>query len=147
MAHAPFYLIQGAGRPSAAAAAHVVELPLYLALTRILIERLGIVGGALTWSIRVAVDPAVMFPLARGAVGAHARAPGPRLAAFVLVGVAALVAAVPLAHSPLGARVVYILTAVSPLMVAYWRLLMDDAERQRVLELRRAGPRRLLARE
>ncbi len=65
MAHAPFALLQGIGRPDLTAKLHLVELPLYLLLLWFLIRGWGIEGAAIAWTARVAVDALFLFGLAR----------------------------------------------------------------------------------
>ena len=62
-AHAsvPFGLVQSAGRPDLTAKLHLLELPLYLLILWLLLNAYGIVGVALAWLLRVAVDTAILF--------------------------------------------------------------------------------------
>lgn len=64
-AQVPFSLIQGVGRPDLTAKLHLVELPFYLAILWLLTTTYGIQGAALAWDLRVLLDTAVMFWLAR----------------------------------------------------------------------------------
>jgi O-antigen/teichoic acid export membrane protein len=59
----PFTLLQAAGRPDLIAKLHVVELPFYLAALVWLVGALGIVGAALAWTGRMAVDTVVLLVL------------------------------------------------------------------------------------
>lgn len=65
LAHVPFSLLQGVGRPDLTAKLHAAELPLHLALAWVLVGRWGIVGAALAWTVRVSVDAAALFYLSR----------------------------------------------------------------------------------
>ena len=65
IAQVPFGLIQGMGRPDWTAKAHVVETLLYIPLAWLLVRTLGLVGGALAWTIRVTLDMAMLLYLAR----------------------------------------------------------------------------------
>jgi O-antigen/teichoic acid export membrane protein len=64
LAHVPFALIQGAGRPDLTAKLHLLELPLYLVCVSLMIQHLGIKGAAIAWMIRVSVDSLLLFFLA-----------------------------------------------------------------------------------
>jgi O-antigen/teichoic acid export membrane protein len=64
LAHVPFALIQGAGRPDVTAKLHILELPFYLVCVGLLIPHLGIKGAAIAWTIRVSVDTTLLFLLA-----------------------------------------------------------------------------------
>lgn len=50
----PFALIQGIGRPDVVAKYHLVEFPIYVCVTVMLINVLGINGAALAWCLRMA---------------------------------------------------------------------------------------------
>ena len=65
LAHVPFALLQGVGRPDLTATLHLIELPLYLGLLWWLISTRGIEGAAIAWSVRVAVDALLLFGLAK----------------------------------------------------------------------------------
>ena len=64
IAHVPFALIQGMGRPDLTAKLHIAELPFYLLLCVWLVSELGILGAAITWSVRVVVDGVLLLWLA-----------------------------------------------------------------------------------
>lgn len=61
----PYALIQGAGRTDITAKIHLLELPLYLATIWILLAQMGIVGAAVAWVLRAALDSTLLFILAR----------------------------------------------------------------------------------
>lgn len=61
MAHTPFALVQGAGRPDLTAKLHLIELPIYLFLLWWLLHLYGIVGAAMAWTLRVAIDTILLF--------------------------------------------------------------------------------------
>jgi O-antigen/teichoic acid export membrane protein len=65
LAHVPFALIQGAGKPEWTGKLHLLELPIYLALFYPLVRSFGITGAAVAWSGRMVVDAGVLFALAR----------------------------------------------------------------------------------
>lgn len=65
LAQVPYALIQGGGRPDQTAKLHLIELPFYLAGLWWAVGQFGIVGAAVTWSVRVAVDAILLFLLAR----------------------------------------------------------------------------------
>jgi O-antigen/teichoic acid export membrane protein len=64
LAHVPFALIQGAGRPDLTAKLHLLELPFYLVCVSLLIHLHGITGAAIAWTMRVSVDAILLFFLA-----------------------------------------------------------------------------------
>lgn len=61
VAQAPFALVQGLGRPKLTARFHVWELPFYMIALWILLPRFGIAGAAMAWTLRAAVDAALLL--------------------------------------------------------------------------------------
>jgi O-antigen/teichoic acid export membrane protein len=61
LAHTPFALLQGAGRPDLPAKFHLIELPIYVVMAWILIGEFGIAGAAGAWTFRVALDTVLLF--------------------------------------------------------------------------------------
>jgi O-antigen/teichoic acid export membrane protein len=61
MAQIPYALLQGFGRPDITAKFHVLELLMYIPLAWILVANLGIVGGAIAWTMRSILDGILMF--------------------------------------------------------------------------------------
>ncbi len=146
LAQIPFYLIQGAGRPSVAAGLHLAELPLYLLLAWVLIERHGIVGAAIAWSVRVAVDTVLLFYFARRVDGGRRAEMRPRLIAVNVAAVAALTLAVVLTGTPVVLRLGFVVLTGAAFAVTFWLRLLDPGEQRAALELRALGVRRLLVR-
>lgn len=61
LAHVPFTLIQSAGVPRLVALIHAAELPFFLAILWWFTSAYGIVGAAIAWLLRMAVDTVLMF--------------------------------------------------------------------------------------
>lgn len=61
LAHIPFVLIQGLGRPDIPAKFHLLELPLYIGLVWFMVSNFGIKGAALAWTMRVMLDTFLLF--------------------------------------------------------------------------------------
>lgn len=61
LAHTPFALLQGVGRPDIPAKFHLLELPVYITIVWFLINRWGITGAAAAWTIRVTLDALLLF--------------------------------------------------------------------------------------
>jgi len=57
----PLTLLQAIGRPDLTAKFHLLETPIYFILMWFLVRRFGITGAALAWSLRVAIDGALLF--------------------------------------------------------------------------------------
>ena len=64
LAHTPFVLIQGIGRPDLTAKLHLIELPFYLPTLWWAISAHGIEGAAIVWVLRLTVDMTVLFWMA-----------------------------------------------------------------------------------
>ena len=60
LATVPFTWIQAAGMPRITALVHILELPLYLVLLLALVRLDGIRGAAIAWTVRVALDAAIL---------------------------------------------------------------------------------------
>ncbi len=91
MAMIALSFVQSTGRPDLGARLHVFELPIYLLALWWLIGWLGIVGAALAWLLRVAVDAAALFTMAHRRIGAGSN--GARTALLVGGGGVLLIAA------------------------------------------------------
>ncbi|MDH5299031.1 MAG: flippase, partial [Desulfobulbaceae bacterium] len=64
LAHVPFVLLQGAGRPDLVAKMHVAELFVYLPALWLLLPVFGIKGAAMAWAGRVLLDAIILFVMA-----------------------------------------------------------------------------------
>lgn len=61
LAQIPTTVLHALTRPDITAKFHIAELPLVILLNMLLIPKIGVVGAALTWSFRVAVDALFLF--------------------------------------------------------------------------------------
>lgn len=61
LAHLPYTILHGVGRPDITAKLHLLELPLFVAAASILIQNQGITGAALTWTLRATLDALLLF--------------------------------------------------------------------------------------
>ncbi|MBD3217914.1 MAG: oligosaccharide flippase family protein [candidate division Zixibacteria bacterium] len=52
----PSSAVQAMGRPDITAKLHMIELPIYLVMLYLMVKYLGILGAAIAWTIRVAID-------------------------------------------------------------------------------------------
>ncbi len=64
IAFIPYGLLQGQGRPDVIAKLHALEVVPYVILLWFMLHRFGILGAAVAWSIRVAVDALFLLALA-----------------------------------------------------------------------------------
>jgi len=65
MGRVPYALIQGVGRPDITAKLHMSELPIYLVILWIAVQRFGIKGAAFVWMLRALIDSALLYFFAR----------------------------------------------------------------------------------
>lgn len=63
-AHVPYGLLQSAGRPDVPARLNLIEFPIHIAASWILIDRFGIPGAASAWTLRAALDAFLLFAAA-----------------------------------------------------------------------------------
>lgn len=63
-AQVPFAFIQGIGRADITAKLHLLELPIYIALVFWLLNLHGIIGVAIAWLLRIALDAALLTVIA-----------------------------------------------------------------------------------
>ncbi|NCN67986.1 MAG: flippase [Thiomicrospira sp.] len=64
IAMVPFALIQAAGRADITAKLHLIELPFYALLLWLLVAEYGLIGAAMAWVFRVALDALVLMVIA-----------------------------------------------------------------------------------
>ncbi len=60
-AHLPYALLQAHGRSDLTAKLHLLELPVFAVLLVAGVHRYGITGAALAWTLRVALDAALLY--------------------------------------------------------------------------------------
>ena len=68
LANVPFGLVQSVGRPDLTAKSHMIELPFYLFILWWLLNAYGIVGVAIAWVLRVAVDTIILYYYGKQAI-------------------------------------------------------------------------------
>lgn len=126
LAHVPFFLVQGIGRPDLTAKFHLIELPLYLMAVWWLIGTQGIRGAAIAWVGRVLLDAVMLFSLAHRLLLQD----GPRITRLAgSMGVALLTLA--LAMLPMGMIMKGLFLSVTLLIFAFygWSLILAPDER------------------
>lgn len=119
--------VQGAGRPDKVAKLHLIELPLYLPVLWYLTDRFGIEGAAIAWTLRVAVDAALLYvitsTLLRRKEGALTRiAVSAIMVGGVLVGTFFLNEAI---H-----KIVYYISVMGIFLVLAWQKKLLESERR-----------------
>ena len=140
-AQIPYALLQGTGRPDLPARFHLVELPVHVLATWLLVTRFGIPGAALAWTLRVTVDAVLLFTAAHRLDLLRMR----DLAAeriprtFAMIAIAGIAVVMPLGGlfttAPL--RLAVVAGVVVAAMGLIWRFAMGPAERSRIVMLMR----------
>jgi O-antigen/teichoic acid export membrane protein len=111
-ARIPYTRLQAQGRPDLVAKAHLAELLPYLCLLYIALSLWGIVGAALAWSVRVAVDCLLMFALSR--------VPLKFARLFVVPVILVIVAAIGAIAAPCGSLTFWVVGSVALFMSLLW---------------------------
>ena len=118
-------LVQGVGRPDLSAKLHLLELPIYLPMLWLAIRSYGVIGAALAWSGRVAVDGVLLFWLSGRLI--HNRDLLKRLATGLLVALGAL--ALPLWVAPLVPRATTTVFVMVAFVATTWFVVLAEDER------------------
>ena len=126
LAHIPFALVQGVGRPDLTAKLHLSELPIYLFAVWWLIGAYGIEGAAIAWVARVAVDALILFAMATRFLPRGATIMG-RMAFTITMALLALgVATVP---EDIAMKALFLLLTLVIFVMGTWFLLLVPEER------------------
>lgn len=117
LAHVPSSMIQAIGRPEINAIIHFAELPVYVVAAWWAIVHFGIVGAAVAWVLRVAVDAICFFAAAHAILPCRPFKWLHLVVSSILIGISAFVGA----HAtPFGLRWLWMLgTAVAVLFMAF----------------------------
>lgn len=134
LAFVPYSALQAIGRPDLTAKLHFLELPVYLASIWFFIKTLGLVGVALAWVLRVAIDAGLLFWCAYRFFplkihNFHNLKPG--LIICTVVVCAGLCGS--LAASNLIQRIILLSAILISFAVMAWRYLLDDKEKAQIL--------------
>jgi O-antigen/teichoic acid export membrane protein len=131
IAQSPFAALQGAGRPDLIAKLHLVELPVYVAFIIILARSNGLVGVAIAWTLRVAVDAIALLLISRRTLAlSMGQTPGGAWPAPLMI--AALVVGAMLTSTSL--RTVYIIVVGIFFIIIGWRRLLTPQERVSLID-------------
>jgi O-antigen/teichoic acid export membrane protein len=129
LAHIPFALVQGVGRPDLTAKLHLIELPFYLLVVWWLIHAYGIDGAAIAWVARVAVDTGVLFVMAMWFLPGH-KAIVRRMALTMVLALFSFgVACLPEGVTVKG---VFLSMTLSAFVLGAWFQILSPEERQAV---------------
>lgn len=137
MAHAPFNVLQGTGRPDLTGKLHLVELPLYLAALYTLAQHFGLVGVAMAWVLRITLDAVALMILAARRVPSVSR-PIIVIGVWTVAALAVLGAAVPL--SGMSTKAAFLVVVVFGFAFVGWTRIVHPLERSSLRRLVGLGP-------
>jgi O-antigen/teichoic acid export membrane protein len=132
LALVPLFLIQGLNRPDITAKIHICELPLYLLVLWWLLVNYGIIGVALAWAMRTALDAIILFSWAQRLM------PNPPVYFWQMI----LTFSTALGAMVLGSifdglvsRLVFVFVVLSVFAFATWRIFLTESEREEIMGL------------
>ncbi|MBX6366159.1 MAG: oligosaccharide flippase family protein, partial [Gemmatimonadetes bacterium] len=141
VAHVPYALLQGRGRPDLPAKFHLAELPVQLGATWLLVSRFGVAGAAGAWLLRVSLDAGLLLVAASATGGLSPRhllaERIPHTAALLTALAAPAAAAVAWAPTQ-GVRLVVLALAAVATAALAWRVSLSAGDRDDVLRWLRA---------
>jgi O-antigen/teichoic acid export membrane protein len=136
MAHAPHSALQGAGRPDLVAKVHLAELPLYLVALWFLLQRFGIVGVAMAWTLRASIDTLALLYVGRRHLGLELAGAGARAwTVVVLLGALALAMVLPDTLT----RILYVVVVGTVFTWIMSRRLLTPTERSALIDWLRSS--------
>jgi len=119
--------IQAIGRPDLSAKAHLLELPLYLLLLWWAVLNYGILGVAIAWTGRVALDAGVLFWMSLRLIGRNT-ALRTRAPAGLLLAITGLVA--PLLSNEFSPKAALVLFTMVAFLCVAWFFVLGPDERK-----------------
>jgi O-antigen/teichoic acid export membrane protein len=126
LAHAPFALIQSAGRPDLTAKLHVLELPVYLTALWLLTVRFGIEGAAIAWTLRLLLDAAALWFFAHRLLPKGSRFV---LKAALMIGAGLSVLYAATFPGTLAGKILFLAVSLVVFAMVGWAWLLDHQER------------------
>jgi len=126
LAQIPFAFIQGAGRPDVTAKLHLIELPFYMLAIWWLLHTWGIVGAAIAWATRAAIDVIALFIVAEQLVPAVS---GTLKRNAMIMIATLLIFAVGGILTGLGIKISFLVVTLLTFTAATWFLFLSQQER------------------
>jgi O-antigen/teichoic acid export membrane protein len=135
LGYLPLAFLQASGRAHVAAKVHLAEIPATYLVTWILALQFGVIGAAIAWLGRVALDAGLLFILAGRAsrdvaLGARAAA-----SAAIIIGLAVLGGALSSTIELLPVRFLVMTLIVCVTLALTWRLSLTSADRTSIASL------------
>jgi len=128
-AHVPFGMMQGAGRPDLTAKLHLIELPFYLLILWWMLTAYGIVGAAIAWLARVAIDAIFRFVMANRLLPESSRG---RMQSVLMAGMGIFGLALGAYIPCIGMKGVFLLLVLPLFTLVAWFFILATEERDMV---------------
>jgi O-antigen/teichoic acid export membrane protein len=135
VAFIPFAFVQGAGRADLTAKLHLAELPIYLVVLWLSMQRWGIVGAAAAWTFRVALDAVALFTVS--AWLENELKPSIRHDAVIFAATLAILVAGCYLHG-LAAKIAFCAIVLTCFCFLAWYRLLSGDERRRLATILRS---------
>jgi O-antigen/teichoic acid export membrane protein len=132
LAHAPFNMLQGIGRPDITGKLHLIELPFYLGALYLFAHAFGIVGVAMAWVLRITVDSIALLAVTTLRVPSVSEEVG-RVGAWATVALGLLTAAAMI--DGVAAKAVFFVLVLAGYAVASWTRIVHPLERRTLLRV------------
>jgi O-antigen/teichoic acid export membrane protein len=132
VARIPYATVQAVGRPDVTAKFHLAELPAYIGMLAFGIRLFGLAGAALAWTIRVALDGALLFAAERRLTGSArgGALDGVALGALIMGAAATAAAAVAALADTSAIRIGFAPLLLFAAALLAHRLVLDGNERE-----------------
>jgi O-antigen/teichoic acid export membrane protein len=140
LAHIPFALLQGVGRPDLPAKFHLLQLPIYVVIVWFLVNQWGIAGAAGAWTFRVALDAVLLFVATFRVYQLSPRllvANGTTLAGFALLILAGMTYGLKTLTGdfPLFTQALFVIMLLSSFTWFSWRNILDTSDKEMIFKV------------
>jgi O-antigen/teichoic acid export membrane protein len=140
LAHIPYALLQGVGRPDITAKFHMLELPFHIGAIWLLVKNWGISGAAAAWALRAALDALLLFAAAFKVYGLSLRLlrdNGLTFAALaiVLLGVAIYGLKSLASNAPWLVQLMLFTALLGFFVWIIWKYVLDASDRRVILKV------------
>lgn len=136
-ARVPSGLVQGAGRPDLTAKLHLIELPFYLLILWWMVGAYGIIGAAIAWVARVALDTIILFVIAQKLLSSVSLF---TLRSMLIAGMALFVLALAAIIPGLAMKGLFLLLALLIFAAVAWFVILGTDERNLIRNRLKAIP-------
>jgi len=126
-----FVSLQADGRPDMTAKFHLIELPVYLVLLWILLNQIGIIGVAIAWLIRVALDTQLLYSFSVKLIPELSGLANMFFYWALPIGVSLLLAAISM---PIMLKLAYTLVIMSIFATISWIFILHHQDKSMILK-------------